>query len=97
MWWGSARTYDSKELDDQRPSILIWCSERPLWAAEVAAPMRKEWEVKCLVGIPELFRMIFRFFWNQCLEAGRFLSSINRGSWGEVIWDFLWRRKRTMD
>ncbi len=97
MWWGSARTYDSKVLDDQRPSILIWCSERPLWAAEVAAPMRKEWEEKCLVGIPELFRIICRFFLNQCLEAGRFLSSINSGSRGEVIWDFLWRRNRTMD
>ncbi len=47
--------------------------------------MSKEWEDKCLVGMPDLLRMILIFFWNQCLEAGRFLSSTNRGSRGEVF------------
>lgn len=35
-------------------------------AAVEAAPMWKDWEEKYFVGMPELVRTIFSFFWNQC-------------------------------
>ncbi len=34
--------YEWKVFEDQRPKLFIWISGRPFWAAEVAAPMRKE-------------------------------------------------------
>ncbi len=77
MWCRSARTYDSKVWDAHRPSILIWCSERPLWVVVVAAPMRKEWEETCLFGMPDLFRMICTIFLEP-LSGGRKVFVIDK-------------------
>ncbi len=43
---------------------------RPFWAADVAAPMRKEWLEKFLAEMPADSRTAFRCFWNQVRLAG---------------------------
>ncbi len=57
---------------------------RPFWAADVAAPMRKEWLEKFLADMPaDSFEMcFFFFFWNQVRLAGFPAWFNNKGSRG---------------
>jgi len=79
-------------LKDHLQSSWICCWERPFWAAEVAAPMRKEWLEKFSAGMPDSWKTDFRCFWNQKCVTGLLESSMNRGSRWDLAWEFLsWR------
>ncbi len=52
------------------------------WAADVAAPMRKEWLEKFLAEMPADSRTALRCFWNQVRLAGFPAWSKNKGSRG---------------
>ncbi len=62
---------------------------RPFWAADVAAPMRKEWLEKFLAEMPADSRTAFRCFWNQVQLAGFPAWSKNKGSRGDLAWKIL--------
>ncbi len=60
---------------------------RPFWAADVAAPMRKEWLEKILADMPADSRTVLRwiflfFFWNQVRLVGFPAWSKNKSSRG---------------
>ncbi len=65
---------------------------RPFWAADVAAPMRKEWLENFFAEMPAASRTDLRCFWNQARLAGLLLLSKNKGSRGDLAWEILRRR-----
>ncbi len=65
---------------------------RPFWAADVAAPMRKEWLEKFVAEIPADSRTDLSCFWNQVRLTGFTAWSKNKGSRGDLAWEILRRR-----
>lgn len=59
------------------------------WAAEVAAPMRKEWLEKLSAGKPDCWRMDLRVLLESKMN-NRFIGFVyEKGSWGDLAWVLL--------